>query len=351
LAALIERSLGSPESFQILSNRYRLLQIAQEEGLRVPAMEVVNNLAGLRPWKQDNGMPLVLKIDGTWGGSGVKIVATLRAAQLSFLELAHVQGVMQTVKQLVMQRDWSWALPRRSGPRSGVLAQAYIRGRPANCAVVCWEGRLLDGIGVEVLNTSQAKGPSTVVRVIDSPEMMLAAERIAARLHLSGFFGLDFMIEEGSGAAYLIEMNPRCTQQSHLQLGEGRDLVEALCAQLSGRPCQVLPPVTESDVIAFFPHARHHGSQWIGSCFEDIPQGEPELVEELLHPWCERSMVGRIVDQLRRLANRGKASKACVFETAVVEADEAKQSSKLQDPNSKKLSELVGSALSAKSAG
>ena len=80
------------------------------------------------------------------------------------------------------------------------------------------EGRVLAGIGVEVVSSNGVKGPAIVVRMVESPEMMFAAEQVAARLRLSGFFGLDFMIDD-SGAIYIIEMNRRCTPLCPLQLG------------------------------------------------------------------------------------------------------------------------------------
>ena len=52
-------------------------------------------------------------------------------------------------------------------------------------------------------------------------EMSNAAERIARKLKLSGTHGFDFMLEDATGSAYLIEINPRSTQVGHLTLGPG----------------------------------------------------------------------------------------------------------------------------------
>ena len=43
-------------------------------------------------------------------------------------------------------------------------------------------------------NRGAPTGSATVVRLTERPEMLLAAKRIARRLGLSGFFGLDFML-------------------------------------------------------------------------------------------------------------------------------------------------------------
>src|SRR5258708_32773963 len=118
--------------------------------------------------------------------------------------------------------------------------------------------------------------------------MMVAAERIAHRLGLSGFFGLDFMIEDRSDTTYLIEMNPRCTPLSHLQLGKGRDLVEALWAQVSGQPLLERPTVTQNAMMASLPQASICKSEFLESSFHDIPRDDPDLFQDLREPWSER---------------------------------------------------------------
>ncbi len=70
-------------------------------------------------------------------------------------------------------------------------------------------------------------------------------------------------------------------------------------------------------MIAYFPQARSRECEFLESSFEDIPRGEPDLVQELLHPWSERSFVGRISDNLRKKAIGQKAPKDCTFAEAV----------------------------------
>jgi predicted ATP-grasp superfamily ATP-dependent carboligase len=199
------------------------------------------------------------------------------------------------VKRAIVNRDPFWLRPWWNHVRPAVIVQSYIVGRPANCAFLCWKGEVLAGIAVEVVSSDGMTGPASIVRVVDNAEMMLAAERIARRLCLSGFFGLDFMIEDGGNASYLIEMNPRCTPLSHLQLGKGRDLIGALAAKLLVQPLPETPPVTENELIAYYPQAWHCHSEFLGVSFQDIPRGEPRLVEELMRPWPDRSLLYRIV--------------------------------------------------------
>jgi len=317
IASLIERSLGSPESYPVVSTRYDLLRLAREEGLHVPDTKLVNTLDDLRAWHTGEKAPSVLKADGTWGGNGVKIAQTPEEAEQFFLELTRPPSAPGVIKQLIMNRDRFWLRTWWRHLKPALIVQSYVRGRPANCAVVCWEGRILAGICVEVVSAQRLKGPATVVRVVHNPQMILSAERIARRLGLSGFFGLDFMIEDGGDTTYLIEMNPRCTQLCHLRLGKGRDMIGALWAQLTGKPLGETPPVTHNDMIAYFPEAWNCKSEFIRSSFQDIPLGEPELIKLLLGPSSDRSILGRMYDHLRQRAIEENASKGHVFATAV----------------------------------
>ena len=124
------------------------------------------------------------------------------------------------------------------------------------------------------------------------------------------------MIDRVSGDTYLIEMNPRCTPVSHLRLGNGRDMIGAFTAQLSVRPYVAIPPVTDNNLIAYFPQAWSGDRQLLNSSFHDIPQGEPELVEELLFSWPERSFLYRAIGYLQ-----SRASVVASFTKASLPAD------------------------------
>jgi hypothetical protein len=294
ITGLIERSLGSPESYSVVSSRYDLLKIASEEGIRVPDTQAIRGIADLRSWGTKMALPWVLKSDCSFGGAGVEIAETAEQAEQSFSRMVGPHTAMRVLKRLIINRDSFWIRPWWKRHRPGIIVQVHVPGYPANCAVVCWEGRVLAGIGVDVVSSAGLTGPATVVRIVDNPEMMQAAEKIARRLSLSGFFGLDFMISRETGAAYLIEMNPRCTTVCHLQLGKRRDMVGALWAQLSGQQPLETPPITEQDTIAYFPQAWTSNENLLYSSFQDIPNDEPELVYELLHPWPNRTLLYRL---------------------------------------------------------
>ena len=306
VAALIERSLGPPDSYPIAAVRHSLLKVAREEGLRVADTSIINSPEELSAWCDREPFPWVLKADNTFAGSGVRVACSLVQAQRHFSELRRLFKAKNAFRQLIIDGDPFWLRPWMKRRQPTVVIQRFILGTPANCAAVCWEGRILAGIGVKVLRTYGPNQPATIVRVVNNREMMLAAERIAGRLNLSGFFGLDFILDNRTGEPYLIEMNPRCAPPCHLALGHGHDLAAALWAQLSGKEMPVFPPVTNSDIIAYFPGAWHSASELLESCFYDIPQGETILVHELLEDPRQRSLLRRAA---RYLCSKTKPTK------------------------------------------
>ena len=77
--------------------------------------------------------------------------------------------------------------------------QAFVPGREATTLVACWEGKILAALHFEVLQKRNSSGPATVLRWVDNEEMKIAAEKMVARLGLSGLQGFDFMIEANTG--------------------------------------------------------------------------------------------------------------------------------------------------------
>jgi hypothetical protein len=306
MMALIERSLGAPASHPIVASRYDLLTLAREEGVLTPDTTRIHSQEDLDKWSARQLYPWVLKADGTWGGGGVRVIRSMEDAQRSLYQLEKMSRFTRSIKRLVVNRDAFWLREWWVGAQRSIVAQSYIYGRPANCAAFCWMGKVLAIIAVEVVRADGATGPASIVSVVNNSDMTKAAEKIAARLRLSGFFGLDFMIEEETKHAYLIEMNPRLAPPSHIRLGKGRDLAGALWAQVSGQPSIDARSVTQSNLIAYFPQGSNDGKVLGDSCFQDIPQEEPELVAELLNPFPDRTPLFRMIERLTRKSNPGQ---------------------------------------------
>jgi hypothetical protein len=277
---LIERSLGAPRNFHVLRARTAFMELAQEEGVRVPKTEVVTNTDDLQKWSARMGFPAVLKANGTSGGDGVRIVRTLEEAARAFRALEAPPLLARAVKRALFDQDMTLVWPSLLRRRYVVNAQAFVAGQEATSLVACSKGKVLAGLHFEVLLKQDAGGPATVLRLIENAEMSTAAEKMVRRLELSGLHGFDFMLEADTGKAYLIEINPRATQIGHLTLGLGRDLPAALSAALSGEAVQAAPKVTEKDTIALFPQEwiRNPESPFLQTGYHDVPWEEPDLI-------------------------------------------------------------------------
>jgi carbamoylphosphate synthase large subunit len=284
--ALIEKSTAPASSHAIITSRAALLSLAQRQGVRVPESMSLRTMTDLTRWMADNEAPFVLKADGSWAGFGVRIISDASVAQDAFLRMTKRASGRLALRESLLEGNYfgirSWM--RRERPAMSV--QGYVDGWPANIGVACWQGEVLASVCAESVATTSATGPSTVARIIRNDEMIDAAKRVVMALNLSGMIGFDFMIEAATGAAYLIEMNPRNTPICALRLGPGRDLAEALVARLTGRQARERPARTQRDVVVFFPDTWQEdpASHFLHSGFHDVPWEQPGLVRFLMRP-------------------------------------------------------------------
>jgi len=284
VCALMERSLGSPASFPLVYARTAFIEMAREEGIRVPLTEVVKHPSDLKNCISRLGLPVVLKADGTSGGDGVRVVHNLIEAENGLQALAAPPLLARALKRALIDQDMTLVWPSLLRHRYIVNAQAWVAGREATSAVACWNGEVLASVQFEVLNKQDAGGPSTVLRRIDNAEMSAAALKMVKRLALSGLHGFDFMLEADTDSAYLIEINPRATQVGHLTLGPGHDIPAAITAAVSRTDIRAATKVTQNDTIVLFPQEwiRNPESPYIRSGYHDVPWGEPEFVRDCI---------------------------------------------------------------------
>lgn len=307
---LIESSVGAASNYAITETRHDLLRLAGAQGVRVPRSIAIHDVSDLHAWRRIQPFPWVLKADGSWAGLGVRIVNSLPEAENALAEMDRPTSGALAIREMLLERDLFWLKPWLARQRPVMSAQQYIEGRPANCAVACWNGEVLASMAVEAVMTESATGPCTAVRVVDNPEMIDAAARVTSALGLTGFAGFDFMIETATGTPWMIEMNPRNTPICHLALSQGRDLVDTIASRIAGRPARPRQPVTSNDTILFFPQIwqNNPGTTLVGEAFHDVPWEEPALVRELMKPEIrDRYWITR---RMRRLWLQAKMRKA-----------------------------------------
>lgn len=284
VALAIERSLGAPESFPIVEARAKFLGCAEALGIRAPHTVAVQDVAALKRAASELGYPLVLKVDGTSGGYGVRIVRSAVEAENAFRTLHAPPSIARAAKRALIDHDRNLIWPALLRRVAKVNAQAFVEGSDVTSTVACWKGKVLATLDFEVIRKRYDSGPSSVLRWIEVPEMQDAVARLVSELKLSGIVGFDFLLEKGSGAAHLLEINPRSTQVGHMTLGAGRDLPAALCAAASGAELEPAPALTKGDTIALFPQEwmRDPNSPFLRTAFHDVPWAEPDLLQNCL---------------------------------------------------------------------
>jgi hypothetical protein len=281
--------------YPIIRSRGETLRVASELGIRIPETKTVTAAEDLDTWYL--GSEAVLKLDGTWAGTGVEIARSRDELHSAYRRLSRRQQAGAPWQRLLFHHDPSALWSRQSQEQRNITIQQFITGRPANTMLACWRGEITSMVIVEVVCAHGATGISTVVRLIQHPEIVEAARLLAHRFELTGFYGLDFILERGTGAAYFIELNPRCTQLGHLRLrGEG-DLAGILIARLKGEPPPADDDPIANDTIAFFPQAFRLNPQspYLREGYHDVPWQEPRLFRELLRePWPHRQWPARL---------------------------------------------------------
>ena len=277
---LFERSLGDAEGFPVTTSRARLMSSAAEVGVRVPTTVVAQTLPELDRVLNDIGFPCVLKTDGTFGGRGVRIVRSRFDATRTWRTLSSPPSPARAIKRALINRDGNYLLPSLRRTRPVLNVQQFVSGGDANSTVACRGGRVLASITVAVVETLGEQGPSSVVQIIDNPEITQAVAKIVGHLKLTGLFGFDFVLERMTGDPYLIEMNPRATQICHVPTQDGRDLAGALAAELSGVDCARRVPIMAGGLVSFFPQEwlRDPESPSLQMTYHDVPWDEPELI-------------------------------------------------------------------------
>jgi biotin carboxylase len=280
---------------------------ARSEGVRTPETGVVTK-ESLPAWLAQNGLPAVLKADGSAGGRGVQVVRTIAMAEHAVADLSAPPMAARAIKRALFDQDRTLLKPCIQQQSPVVNAQVLLPGRDATISVACWEGKVVASITFEVIKAMSLGGPSSVIRLIEHPEMSWSAEKLVKRLGLSGFYGFDFILEEQYNRPTLIEMNARATQTCHLAMGTHHDLPAALAAKVTGQPVPPTKAINDRDVIALFPQEWQSdpGSEYLATAYHDVPWGEPGLVKACIDSYVSQRKwysSRKLVESYRKLFN------------------------------------------------
>lgn len=287
---LLERSLGSLASYPVLTGRVASLAAARAEGITAPSTVAVDDSYTLDAALAEVGLPCVMKADGSWGGDGVKFVCTHRDAVRALRCLKGPPSRLRSLVRAVLRQDLHFLEQARHPAPSAVCVQALISGKPATSVFAARNGEVLAALHMDVVRWAGEAGPASKMVRVDDPAMDEAARKIAARFHLSGLQGLDFMRDK-NGVPHLIEINPRATQICHLALGPD------LPAALLGKPAR--PPVTDSRQVALFPQLLAAGEPE-PSVYQDIPWDDPAVLRAVSGDLLPEAEVLEVIPEFAR---------------------------------------------------
>ncbi len=257
---LLERSIPPPGNIDAFLAESEFLQRFGTLGTTPPPTVVRPSWDEVLRFCTAHGFPVALKVDGFFGGQGVR-----RCDSLAQLRLALEAG----------------------GGRSFVV-QKWVEGRPVQCVVAGVAGRVCACLSLEQVEAGKPNGPSTVLRFLDAPRIRATAAGIFERAGLSGICGVDF-IRDAQGRDWLLELNPRLVPAAHLGEQFGVDLVRALVGALGGHPA----PVATAPRI-------HKAALFPGEIQRD--PDSPHLLDAHHDvPWSDPAVLRRIVDDIVRI--------------------------------------------------
>jgi hypothetical protein len=263
IVSLAKRSLGNPEYYHTVLSKHATLEIAAELGLRTPQQSHISRIEDAVGFAGLHGYPVVLKGEFGCAGQEVKICATADeiAAAFQFLN-------------------------RAGNPRNPrVVAQQYVQGVSAMHMAVAASGNVLESLTLLKERTHpQLTGPSSVVRLIHNEEAAHTVSSLMKKLGYTGFGHCDFILENSSQAAYLLEFNPRPGPACGLGGLLGHDLCRALWSYLSDVQYQRQSSPANHKTVALFPNEwlRDPQSPFLAAAYHDVPWDDPLLLRSYM---------------------------------------------------------------------
>lgn len=268
LGALLRESLGDPAHYRTSVSKTMLPAAAVALDVRVPAYRIVSRVEEAEAFAALHGYPVVLKREQSSAGDGVEICADKKALQGAMSSLLHP------------------AAPARiaDGP---LLIQAHVKGRTKFYPTMAWRGRILTGYaGEKLVGNPEPKGPPTVNRYHRSPALREATEKLVAGFAISGFLSPEFIEDEATGTAYLIEINRRLVGGAHRGSEIGVDHCAALHAAVNHEPYGARGDLDDAEehLTVHFPQEwlRDPASAWLTDHPVDVPWDDPELIDAMV---------------------------------------------------------------------
>jgi hypothetical protein len=277
--ALLHHSLGDPRFYPLLTSKWATAELAKSLNIAAPLQSRVDSVDDAAAFAGKIGFPVILKRENTYGGMGCYVCRSEGELRRGFKSLRSVSWLRRRLRTIT--RGSSFASPSALS-RDPLIIQKYHEGRLTFVAAVACDGVMVSGLtGIAEAVYPAPTGASTVIRAVDSPELLEISRTLIAETRCSGFVGVDFMLDRTSGRPYLLEINPRVTPLCHLARLLGTDLCAAFAASFAGL-CAARPPGRKIDLVALLPNEwmRDPRSPHLEAAYHDIPLDDPALVED-----------------------------------------------------------------------
>lgn len=225
------------ESYQIASDKYETMKLAQRTGVPCPATVVPPLIEHIEQSVSGLSFPLVIKPKKSSGSRGVRIVNNLEELRLKYEEV-HRQYPYPLIQEFIP-----------TGDRFDVCL-LYDKN---NQIVARFVQKELRHFPVET-------GPSTAQESVRSPELLNLGLQLMKPLPWQGVVEIEFMIDPRDGIPKLMEINPRFWNSLELAVQAGVDFpyllyqiaggedVEPVEDYPSGKRCRSLLP---GDILHF----------------------------------------------------------------------------------------------------
>jgi hypothetical protein len=270
---VLRASFGHPDCYDATLLKSETLRLARHLGLPIPAGGSVASVGQAVAEAERIGFPVYVKTSFSWSGNGVTRCLSGGDVTAAFAAAAGKRRLpFRNALRRLVHRDWYPI-------HTTTDVQQAIAGTPAMFCAVAVNGRMVAGFAGIAHQTCAPNGPSSIAWIGAHPEMERISAEMIRGVAANGFISFDFMIEDRTGAVYLLECNPRPIPISHLGARIGVDLCAALAAALSG-DVRSATRSAGAQVVVLFPQEWHRNPSGVASSsyYVDVPRDDPNLL-------------------------------------------------------------------------
>ncbi len=284
LRSLLRRSLGDPSGLHWVISKWATGKLAEKLNLRVPAQCQAGTPEAALAFAKKVSYPIILKRDRDYGGMGCYICRSDQETLANYIAL-QTPGVLRKLRRWpsVLTFLHRFAAPGFAASSEPLIVQRYHEGQLAFTTAVARDGIMLGGFSVVAEQVNPLPiGASTVVRPIECPELLQATRALIRQTGISGFIGVDFILDSSDGLPYLLEINPRATPVCRLGRLLGSDLCALFAASFAGvTRGSIIPNIVPA--IALFPNEwlRSWRSPYLRNSYVDLPYHDPTLLAHI----------------------------------------------------------------------